>query len=77
MSTPDDVTTTDFTALVHGALEQEATERGVALHRLPAWARVKEALEPSSVCCTVLSGGGAGLAAAGAGGVAGGGPAKP
>ena len=32
-------TTTDFTALVHGALELETTDRGVRLHRLPAWAR--------------------------------------
>ena len=33
------ITTTDFAALVHGAIELEPTDRGVRLHRLPAWAR--------------------------------------
>jgi hypothetical protein len=32
-------TTTDFRGLLHGVLELEPTERGVRLHRLPAWAR--------------------------------------
>ena len=43
MSDPQDIVTPVTAALVRGALELEPTEDGVRPHRLPTWARTREA----------------------------------